>query len=76
MEYLKILLLSNHTCISLLQNSLPWSTHNLFGLWLDLCTISIKVFKTVLHFLSFTDLMQAYLVKASITNNKYQTLFS
>ena len=56
-----------------MQNYLPWSTHNLFGLRLDPFTTSIKAFGTVLPFLSFKDLTHAYLVKTSMTNNKYLT---
>ena len=70
---MKILLLSNHSCILLLKNYLPESTHNLFGLLLDSFTISIKPLTTVLPFLSFKGLTHAYLVKTSMTHNKYLT---
>ena len=43
---------------------------NLFGLQLDSFAISMKAFRTVLHFLSFKGLAHAYLV----THNKYLTL--
>ena len=56
-----------------MQNSLPLSAHNLVGLQLDLFTISIKVLRTGLPFLSFKGLTHAYLVKASMTHNKYLT---
>ena len=46
-------------------------THNLFALRWDLCTISIKAFRTVLTFLSFKGLTHAYLVKTSITHIKH-----
>ena len=70
-EYIKISLLSNHSCKSLLQNSIPWSAHNLFGLRLDSFTISIKALRTVLPFLSFKRLTHGYLVKTSMTHNEY-----
>ena len=73
-EYIKILLSSNHSCISLLEISLPWSTHILFGLQLDSFTISIKTLRTVFPFLSFKGLTRAYLVKRSMPHNKYLTL--
>ena len=75
-EYIKISLLSNRSCESLFQNSLPWSTHNLFVLQLDSFTISIKRLRTVLPFLPFKGLTHAYLVKTSMTHNKYLTFFS
>ena len=67
------MLLSNDTCISLLKNSLPWWTQNLFGLQLDSFTISIKLLKTVYSFLSFKGLTQAYLVKTSKIYNQHLT---
>ena len=59
-ECIKLLLLSNHSCLRLLQNSLPWSTHNLFGLRLDSFTIYIKAFRTVLPFLSFNPIQDGH----------------
>ena len=48
-----------------------------FGLQLDSLTSLIKAFKTISSFLSFKGLTQAYLVKASITLNRYlKRLFS
>ena len=49
------------------------STHNLFRLDLDLFTVSTKPRKTISSFLSFKGLTQTYLVKTSITHNKYLT---
>ena len=79
--YIKISLLSNRSCITLWSNSLPvistrkfpikFSTHNLFGLWSDSFTIAAKGLRTVLPFSSFKDLAHAYLVKTSMTYNKY-----
>ena len=71
-KYMKISFLSNHSCITLFLNYLPWSTHDLFGLKL-LFTILIKAFRAVLPFLSYKGLTHAYLVKATIKNNKYVT---
>ena len=54
-----------------LKNYLPWSNHNLFGLRLHLFTISIKALRTVLTLLSYNGLTHAYIVKTSMTHNKY-----
>ena len=56
-----------------MQNSLPWSTHNLFGLRLDSSTISIKALRTALPFLSFKCLTHAYFLATSMTHNNYLT---
>ena len=53
------------------KNFFFWSAHNLFSLHLDLFPISIKPLRTVLAFLSFKGLTQTYLVKTSMTHNKY-----
>ena len=71
-EYTKISSLSSLSCIKLLQNSLPWSTHNLLSLRLDSFTISINTLRTVL---SFKGLTHVYVVKTSMTLNKYLTTF-
>ena len=57
----------------LLQSSHSWSIYNLFGLQLDLFPNSTKPWATAPAFLSFKGLTQAYLVKTSITHNKYLT---
>ena len=75
MECIKTPLLSNHSCISLLQNSLPWLIHSFFGLQLDSFTILRKSSRTVSPYLFFKGLIQAYLVKTSILHNKYSTFF-
>ena len=68
-EYIKILSLFNHSYISVLSNSLSWSTDDLFGLRLDSFTISIRVVKC------FKAWTYAYLAKTFMTqNNKYLTL--
>ena len=72
-EYIIFLLLSNNFCLSLLQNSFPCWTHNLFGVKLDSFTISIKALRTVYSFLSFKDLTHTYLVETSMTRDKYST---
>ena len=72
-EYIETLLFPNDSCITLLQNSLSWSNRSLFGLRLDLFTISMKALKTILTFLTFKSLAHAYLVKTDMTHNKYLT---
>ena len=59
--------------MSLSSNSLSLSTHNLFAFRLDLFTISIKAFRTILAFLSFKGLTHAYVMKTSMTHNKFLT---
>ena len=56
-----------------MHKSIPWSIQNLFGLRLDSLTILIKAFKTVLPYSSIKGLAHAYLVKTSMTHNKYLT---
>ena len=73
-EYIKISLPSNHFYMKLLHNYFLWSTHNLFDLCLNSFTISVKSWTTVSAFLSFKGLTHAYLMKTSITHNKYLAL--
>ena len=56
-----------------MHKSIPWSIQNLFGLRLDSLTILIKAFKTVLPYSSIKGLAHSYLVKTSMTHNKYLT---
>ena len=59
--------------MGLLWDFFSRSNHNFFGLRFYSVTISIKALRTVLPFLSFKGLTLAYLVKTSITHNKYLT---
>ena len=72
-EYIKISIFSNYSCMSLLKNYLLRSTYNLLGLRLDLCTILIKAGRTVLPFASLKGLTHAYLMKTFMTHKKYLT---
>ena len=56
-----------------MKNNFPWSTHSLFGLQLDSFTVSIKPWGNVLGILSVKGLTQLYLLKTSMTYNKYLT---
>ena len=61
-EYTSILLLCNHEFIDLLQNSPPWSTLILFGLWPNASKILWETLVIVTPFLFFKGVTQAYLV--------------
>ena len=54
-----------------MQNSLSWSTLNLFGLGLDLFTVSIKALRTILPIFIFEMFNSYMLVTTSMTHNKY-----
>ena len=60
----------NHEFTDLLWNSLPLSTHILYGFLLDSFKMFWKALVTVIPFLSFKGITQAYLLKISITHNK------
>ena len=72
-ENIEISLLSSHFWISLLHNSLSGPTYNLDSLRLDSFVVLIKAFRTVSPFFIFQLLTHAYLVKTSMTHNKYLT---
>ena len=61
---------SNHDFINLSQNSLPLSTHIIFGLRFDSFQVFLEELVIVLPFLSFKGIAHAYLLKISITPNK------
>ena len=61
-EYIFIPFFSNHDFIDLLLNSLPLSTHILFGFPLDSFKSFWKALVIVIPFLSFKGITQAYLV--------------
>ena len=57
-EYISISLFCKLDFIDLLENSLPVSTHILFGLWFDLSKIFPKALAIVVPFLSFKGVAQ------------------
>ena len=70
-EYIKISLSSKSFYAGLLINSFTGSTYNLFGLYLDLFTIPIKLLRAALAILSVKGLTQEHLVKTSMSRSKY-----
>ena len=62
----------SHDFIDLLQNSLPLSTHILFGLRLVSFKTFWKLLVIVIPFLSFKGITHGYFLKISITHNKKQ----
>ena len=69
-QYISTEYFSSYGFIDLLQNSLPLSTHILFGLRLDSSKVFIKALGIVIPFLSFKGITYVYLLKISITHNK------
>ena len=52
-EYISIVFLSSHGFIDLLYNLLPFSTHILFGLWLDSSEIFWKALVIIMPYFIF-----------------------
>ena len=61
-EYIPISVFSSHDFINLLKNSLPLSTHSLFGLWLDSFKFFWKALVIGIPFLFFKGITHAYLL--------------
>ena len=70
LEYISIPLSFNLSLKKIIVNSLPLSTHILFGLRPDLPKIYWNTLTILTPFLSFKGTTQAYLVKISITHKK------
>ena len=70
-QHIKVWLSCNNYCISLLWNSLPWSTHILFGLQSASFTISISSLRTALLVLLFKDFNHAYIYLWHIINSQH-----
>ena len=61
-EYISIAFFSSHDFIDLVQNSLPLSTHILFGLLFDVPKIFWKALVILIPFLSFKGIAHGYLL--------------
>ena len=69
-EYISVLFIFKKSLKELLLNSLPWSTHILFG-FLPFEIIFQNALTILVPFLSFIGITHTYLLKKPIAHNKY-----